>query len=134
MPNITDSETNMLESWETNYKRGLLTFWILLLLAERPGYAYEMSPDIFRISQETMSVNEQSIYRALTRFEGMGLVTSEIRPSEIGPPRKYYDLSTLGRRLLSRFIQRNILVFQQPEMVERLRTLLNTLDMEEGTS
>jgi DNA-binding PadR family transcriptional regulator len=115
---ITDHEINLLESWETNYKRGLLTFWILFLLTERPGYAYEMSLDIFRISQETMSVNEQSIYRALTRFERMGLVTSENRPSEIGPPRKYYDLSPLGRRLLARFIKRNLEVFQQPEMVE----------------
>lgn len=131
MSPITKNEINLLESWETNYKRGLLTFWILLLLSDRPGYAYEMSGDIYRISQETMSVNEQSIYRALTRFERMGLVTSKNRPSEIGPPRKYYDLSPLGRRLLSRFIQRNILVFQQPEMVERLGILIHTTELEE---
>jgi PadR family transcriptional regulator, regulatory protein PadR len=90
VPVVNSDESELLQTWEEIYKRGLLTFWLLLLLAERPSYAYEMSSAIQELSQETMSVNEQSIYRALSRFEGMSLVAGVAGPSQIGPPRKYY--------------------------------------------
>jgi hypothetical protein len=34
---------DLLTKWEESYKKGLLSFWILLLLYERPSYPYEMS-------------------------------------------------------------------------------------------
>lgn len=122
----------LLENWESVYKKGLLTFWLLLLLDEKPRYPYEMSAEIWRISQGTMSADDNSIYRAMSRFEEMGLVVSAPGASRLGPPRKYYHLTEEGRALLRRFIERNILIFQHPEVAVRIRRLLeNGEDHEE---
>jgi DNA-binding PadR family transcriptional regulator len=115
----------LLFKWEGVYKKGLLSFWILLLLDERPSYAYEMAGEIRRISQGTISVDEKSLYRALNRFEKTGILVSEQRKSDIGPDRRYYALSDAGRELLVKFIERNILVFRSTEVESRIECLVN---------
>lgn len=113
----------LLEQWENVYKRGLLTFWVLLLLHERPMYVFEMGQALETVSQGTMSADERSLYRALRRFERAGFVDSEWRASDVGPQRRYYRLSELGTELLRRFTQRNILLFQAQNVAERLARL-----------
>jgi len=44
---VTDLD-RLLENWEGVYKKGLLTFWLLLLLDEKPCYPYEMSAEVGR--------------------------------------------------------------------------------------
>jgi PadR family transcriptional regulator PadR len=113
----------VLNNWETVFRRGLLTFWILLLLEDHSSYPYEMNDEIGRLSQGTMSADGNSVYRALRRFERLGLVDSELRPSDTGPDRRYYALTEGGRRVLARFAGRNLAVFQQPAITERLGRL-----------
>jgi DNA-binding PadR family transcriptional regulator len=115
---------NLLDQWESVYKRGLLTFWLLLLLHERPMYVFEMGQELVEASQGTIAADEKSLYRALRRFEAMGLVESTWRPSEVGPRRRYYHLTELGKELLRRFVHRNLLVFQEPAVADRLDHLL----------
>ena len=119
-PSIDD----LLLQWEGVYKKGLLTFWVLLLLRDRPMYALEIGQELGEVSHDTMSVDERSLYRALRRFEWAGFVSSEWEPSDIGPRRRYYSLTSLGDRLLRRFTQRNILLFMEPDMVRRLTPLM----------
>lgn len=114
----------LLDQWESVYKKGLLTFWLLLLLHERPMYAFEMGQELDSISRSTTTADEKSLYRALRRFEAMGLVESTWQPSDVGPRRRYYHLTGLGTDLLRRFAQRNILIFQQPSVARRLDALL----------
>ena len=114
----------LLKNWEEVYKKGLLTFWILLFLHERPAYAYELSAAIGEISQGTISADDNSLYRALNRFEDMGIVQSEMRQSDVGPQRRYYSLTEIGMALLAKFIQRNVLVFEQPEIAERIQAVM----------
>jgi PadR family transcriptional regulator PadR len=116
---------DLLSNWEDVYKKGLLTFWLLLFLHERPGYAYEAGTAVEKLSQGTIFADENSIYRALNRFETMGLVRSELRESEIGPARRYYRLTAAGFGLLAAFIRRNILVFDSPAVQDRLQAVLN---------
>ena len=111
---------DLLQQWEEVYKRGLLSFWLLLLLNEREMYAYEMGEAIKAISSGTMEADDNSIYRALRRFAEANLVASQKRNSEIGPPRRYFWLTPLGRELLARFVERNILLFQQPHIVKAI--------------
>jgi PadR family transcriptional regulator PadR len=113
----------LLEQWENVYKKGLLTFWLLLLLQERPMYVFEMGETLDEISQGTVTADEKSLYRALRRFEAMDLVDSTWRPSGVGPRRRYYHLTGLGNELLRRFVQRNILIFQKPAVAARLAEL-----------
>ncbi len=115
---------DLLTKWEETYKKGLLSFWILLLLYERPSYPYEMSAEVAKISQGTISVDDNSIYRALNRFESVGIVKSELQQSSTGPQRKYYSLTNTGKALLAEFIQRNIQVFETPSVSERIVNVL----------
>jgi len=116
---------SMLENWESVYKKGLLTFWLLLLLDEKPAYPYEMSAEVTRLSEGMISADGNSIYRAVSRFEEMGLVASESGESKLGPPRKYYSLTDEGRGLLRMFIERNIFIFKHPAVAERIQHVMN---------
>lgn len=114
----------LLNKWEETYKKGLLSFWILLLLYERPSYPYEMSAEVSKISQGTISVDDNSIYRALNRFESVGIVKSELQQSNTGPQRRYYSLTSAGKVLLTEFTRRNIQVFETPSVSERIAAVL----------
>ena len=125
-----DQETLLilLDQWESVYKKGLLTFWVLLLLHERPSYVFEMGQQLSGISQGSISADEKSLYRALRRFEAMGVVESSWQPSDVGPRRRYYGLTDLGTALLRQFAQRNVLIFREPAVVDRLEALLQEED------
>jgi PadR family transcriptional regulator, regulatory protein PadR len=115
------STSQMLAQWEEVYKRSLLSFWLLLLLSEREMYAYKMGNAIREISHGTVAADDNSIYRALRRFAESGLVASEKRDSDRGPARRYFRLTENGRELLRRFVERNILLFQDPEIIAALQ-------------
>ena len=114
----------LLENWEGVYKKGLLSLWLLLFLHDRPAYAYELSAAVDTLSQGTITADDNSIYRALNRFESLGVVHSELRQSAVGPQRRYYQLTETGLALLRQFIQRNILVFEQPDIAARLQAVV----------
>ncbi|QBJ98804.1 PadR family transcriptional regulator [Rhodococcus sp. ABRD24] len=77
--------------------RGVLDLCLLALLRERPVYGYELT---VRLAEQNLLVSGGSTYPLLARLEKSGLVTSQMRPSPSGPPRKYYSLSEDGARLL----------------------------------
>jgi DNA-binding PadR family transcriptional regulator len=83
-----------------------------------------MSAEVAKISQGTISVDDNSIYRALNRFEVVGIVKSELQQSNSGPQRRYYSLTQKGLGLLTEFIQRNIQVFSLPPVEERIQNIL----------
>jgi DNA-binding PadR family transcriptional regulator len=116
-----NSLDSLLAQWEETYKKGLLSFWLLLLLAQRKAYPYEIKEAIAEISQQTISAEENSIYRALKRLAQSGVVASEVHPSENGPNRRYFYLTDLGTELLNRFITRNIQVFQHPQVANLIQ-------------
>jgi DNA-binding PadR family transcriptional regulator len=127
MPKTIESEVEeLLPQWEESYKKGLLSFWILFSLTHRSMYAYEMRGEILKLSQGSISAEENSIYRALRRFIQAGLVDGEEQESPNGPARKYYLLTPLGTQLLKQFIERNLLVFQSNAFLTASQTFLKT--------
>ena len=44
----------------------------------------------------------------------------------ISPQRKYYQLTELGKNLLRKFILRNILLFQEESVEQRVRAVLDS--------
>ncbi len=111
----------LLAQWEETYKKGLLSFWLLLLLAQRKAYPYEIKAAINEMSRNTINADENSIYRALNRLADSGVLDSELLPSGTGPSRRYFFLTDLGRELLNRFIARNILVFEHPQVADLIQ-------------
>ena len=125
MTKTIESEVEeLLPQWEESYKKGLLSFWILFSLTRRAMYAYEMRGKILKLSQGSISAEDNSIYRALRRFIQAGLIDSEAQESPSGPARKYYSLTPLGTELLKQFIERNLLVFQSEAFITASQTFL----------
>jgi len=122
----------LLSQWEETYKKGLLSFWLLLLLAQRKAYPYEIKAAITEMSHNTINADENSIYRSLNRLADSGIVDSEVLPSGTGPSRRYFFLTDLGRALLTRFISRNILVYEQPDVAELIQKTLSTNGNQKG--
>jgi PadR family transcriptional regulator PadR len=116
----------LLAQWEETYKKGLFSFWLLLLLAQRKAYPYEIKAAISEMSHATINADENSIYRSLNRLADSGIVDSQVLPSETGPSRRYFFLTELGRELLTRFINRNILVYEQPDVAELIKNTLSS--------
>lgn len=78
--------------------RGVLDLCLLALLRDRPVYGYELTR---RLAERDLLVAGGSSYPLLARLEKAGLVESESRPSDTGPPRKYYSLTPAGHDALS---------------------------------
>jgi len=105
-------EQKLLLGWEDIYKRGLLTFWILLSLVEEPKYMAEIRQFIENQSRDSFAVEDQSLYRALRRYVDSEMITFSTRRTSNGPDRKYYELTSIGRRVLTAFTKRNIAPLQ----------------------
>jgi len=123
---------NLLSQWEETYKKGLLSFWLLLLLSQRKAYPYEIKAAINEMSCSTINADENSIYRLLNRLADSAIVDSELLASGTGPSRRYYYLTSLGRELLTRFITRNILVFEQPDVADLIQKTITYNEKSKG--
>lgn len=77
--------------------RGVLDLCLLASLQDRPVYGYELSQ---RMGRAGLQMSAGSTYPLLARLEKAGAVSTEMRPSDSGPPRKYYSLTDRGRTLL----------------------------------
>ena len=125
------NQNTLLERWEEVYKRGLLSFWLLMVLQKERSYAYEIPDVIEEMSQGSITVNGNSIYRSLRRFEEDGLVKSEVESSPEGPPRRYYRITRDGLSLLQEFIRRNVLVFSSAPVDEYIQQALDEFEVAE---
>ena len=74
---------------------------LLLLLSERPRHGYELGHEIARLAGDHTSVDIGNLYRVLRGLEFEGLITSQWIPQPTGPPRRTYDLSPAGARVLA---------------------------------
>ncbi|MGJ3240631.1 MAG: PadR family transcriptional regulator [Anaerolineae bacterium] len=74
---------------------------ILSLLAQGPRYGHEIQQIIDeRGLRDWLAVGYASVYYILNKFERQNMVTSELRPSSAGTPRKRYTLTDAGQGIL----------------------------------
>ena len=85
-----------LTKWEVQLRKGGLGLAVLAALWSGPLYGLEMLRRLE--SQAQLAVPEGTIYPLLNRLKSDGLVASEWIAAEAGHPRKYYQLTDLGRR------------------------------------
>jgi PadR family transcriptional regulator PadR len=81
--------------------RGHLDGLLLAVLAEAPGHGYELGQRLTRRSDGALDVPEGSLYPALHRLEGGGLVESSWNSAD-GRRRRVYRLTRSGRRAVTR--------------------------------
>jgi DNA-binding PadR family transcriptional regulator len=71
---------------------------ILEQLTDRPRHGYEIRKNAERVLG--FSLNSNTLYPALKRFEEMGAVQREVEPQEGRPDRHVYRLTEVGREVL----------------------------------
>lgn len=114
----------LLSSWEDTYKKGQLTLWIFLSLIDDKKYVEEIKEFVEAKSNGTITCEEQSLYRALRKYEHINVLSYEFRKGNKGPERKYYYLTDLGKELFKQFVNRNIQLFYSEEIKNLLKSEL----------
>ncbi len=118
MNNDNDYKAKLLKNWEATYKKGQLSFWLLLSLKDQPVFVSEIKDFIETVTKGTISCEGQSLYRALRKFYDLEIVDFELRKGNKGPDRKYYSLTPIGKELLHEFTQRNISLFYEKKVAD----------------
>ena len=86
--------------------RGNTLTLILTLLEEEPMYGFQIAKEIERRTEGALKFGEGLLYPTLHQLEKEDLVEAEWLFSHQGPRRKYYRLTSQGRREAQRLRQR----------------------------
>jgi len=92
----TDNLTEML--------KGVLEGCVLEIISHEEIYGYEITRRLNALGFS--DVVDGTVYTILVRLEKNNLVNIEKKPSDIGPPRKFFALNDEGREELRRFWQK----------------------------
>ncbi|MPM09494.1 hypothetical protein SDC9_55812 [bioreactor metagenome] len=85
----------------TEMLKGVLEGCVLEIISRGETYGYEITRRLNALG--FTDVVEGTVYTILVRLEKNKLVDIEKKPSDMGPPRKFYRLNDGGREELSRF-------------------------------
>lgn len=83
-----------------NLRRGTVEYCVLALVRHEPKYAAELGSELGELGLVT---SEGTLYPLLSRLRRERLVDSSWVESDAGPPRRYYSITTRGRRALAAF-------------------------------
>lgn len=84
--------------------KGVLEGCVLELISKKQTYGYEITRELNELGFS--DVVEGTTYTILVRLEKNQLVTVQKKPSEVGPPRKFYELNDKGKERLNLFWQK----------------------------
>lgn len=85
----------------TQMRKGALEYCVLALLVGPSRYGFELVQALGQV--DGMLTSEGTIYPLLSRLRREGLVESDWRESNSGPPRRYYTLTHQGTEALAAF-------------------------------
>src|SRR5262245_8537828 len=80
--------------------QGTLDLLILKILSLEPKHGWAIGQRIQQISQETLQVQQGSLYPALYRLELQAWIKGAWRETDTGRQAKFYSLTRAGRRRL----------------------------------
>lgn len=75
------------------YKKGVLELCILSMLSKNDRYGYDVSEYL----SKKIDIADGTVYPILRKLKSEGLVTTYLSEQSGGPPRKYYQLTQLGK-------------------------------------
>lgn len=82
--------------WKSEIRRGVVEMCLLKAVKEKEGYGYEI---IQRVKESSgIELTESTVYPMLTRLANQGLLTTRQEPSPQGPTRRFFKLTSEGKR------------------------------------
>jgi len=85
----------------TEMLKGVLEGCVLEIISREETYGYEIARKLNSLG--FTGVVEGTVYTILVRLEKNELVDTKKKPSDIGPPRKFYTLNEVGQEELKNF-------------------------------
>ncbi|HSK57378.1 MAG TPA: PadR family transcriptional regulator [Jiangellales bacterium] len=82
-------------------RRGAIEHCVLALLERGERYGFDLVRELGEAGE--LVTSEGTIYPLLSRLRRDGLVATDWRASDAGPPRRYYRLTDTGRSALAGF-------------------------------
>jgi DNA-binding PadR family transcriptional regulator len=95
------------------------SFFVLTALAAEPRYGYGVMQEVERLSQGRIRLRAGTLYAALDRLSGEGLIEVEREEVVDGRLRRYYRLTEAGGKVLAAESRRRMAVSK--EALRRLR-------------
>ena len=81
--------------------KGTLEACILQLIKRKDMYGYEITEQLSNYGLDIVA--QGTIYPLLKKLEKENLVTSYLKESNFGPPRKYYSITEEGNKYIVNF-------------------------------
>lgn len=88
---------------DTQMSKGIIEFVILELVRRDKLYGYRIVEELKFYG--FLSVSEGTVYPILTRLVKKGYIIGSLEKSFLGPKRKYYYITSSGRKYLQEFLE-----------------------------
>lgn len=85
----------------TEMLKGVLEGCVLEIISRKETYGYEITRQLNALGFP--DIVEGTVYTILIRLEKSKLVDIQKKPSEMGPPRKFFTLNNAGHEELQKF-------------------------------
>lgn len=95
--------SDFIHKWQSQVKKGTLSFIILIILKDNEFYGYELIEKARKFT--SIQIAEGTLYPLLNRLKKESLVDSKWIEQESGIPRKYYKLTKTGISTLEEMIE-----------------------------
>lgn len=98
---MTESEAH-LRKFHKELSAGIVSLVLLGVLArtKEPMYGYQIAKSLESSGEGVLEGKQSALYPVLRNLSAAGLLEGEVEPSVSGPPRRYYRITPLGRRVL----------------------------------
>lgn len=80
--------------------RGTIELAVLALIAERRRYGYDLLTSLGGATEGLLEIKEGTLYPVLHRLEDAGFIEATWAAEGRGAPRKYYAITTEGKKRL----------------------------------
>lgn len=94
-----DQLLDLERKFQKELNAGTVGLLLLATLAQatEPRYGYDIAKDL---EERAPIAKLGTLYPALRSLESLGLLEGKVEPSISGPPRKYYRITEMGRKVL----------------------------------
>jgi PadR family transcriptional regulator PadR len=98
---MSDTEIH-LKKFEKELAAGTVSLVLLAVLAaaHEPLYGYQIAKQLEREAGGVLVGKQSALYPVLRNLSAAALLDTFTQPSEAGPPRRYYRITPLGRKVL----------------------------------
>ena len=91
-----------LRKFQKELSAGTVSLALLAVLGAsgEPMYGYQIAKTLERSGEGVLSGKQSALYPVLRNLQAAGLLDSFVEPSDAGPPRRYYHITSAGRTAL----------------------------------